>query len=130
MVELFYDLVFVFAITQLSHGLLAHLDPMGALQSTLGSLWIVLVSAGLLGVGATTGAALWTARAVLAPVRRLSQAVRSVTQTDELNPIRIYGRDDLGALTQSFNTMLKSLSSRGSSSVSSSPTPATSCAHR
>ncbi|MBN8264442.1 MAG: low temperature requirement protein A, partial [Xanthomonadales bacterium] len=35
MVELFYDLVFVFAITQLSHGLLAHLDPMGALQSAL-----------------------------------------------------------------------------------------------
>ncbi len=83
--------------------------PMGALQSTLGSLWIVLVSAGLLGVGATTGAALWTARAVLAPVRRLSQAVRSVTQTDELNPIRIYGRDDLGELTQSFNKMLRSL---------------------
>ena len=34
MVELFYDLVFVFAITQLSHGLLAHLDPMGALRRT------------------------------------------------------------------------------------------------
>ena len=32
MVELFYDLVFVFAITQLSHGLLEHLSPLGALQ--------------------------------------------------------------------------------------------------
>lgn len=35
MVELFYDLVFVFAITQLSHGLLERLDPMGALQTGL-----------------------------------------------------------------------------------------------
>ncbi len=31
-VELFFDLVFVFAITQLSHGLLDHLTPLGALQ--------------------------------------------------------------------------------------------------
>jgi low temperature requirement protein LtrA len=31
-VELFFDLVFVFAVTQLSHGLLAHLTLLGALQ--------------------------------------------------------------------------------------------------
>jgi len=35
MVELFFDLVFVFAITQLSHGLLAQLDLRGALQTGL-----------------------------------------------------------------------------------------------
>src|SRR5688500_15807326 len=34
-VELFFDLVFVFAITQLSHGLLAHLTVLGALQITV-----------------------------------------------------------------------------------------------
>lgn len=34
-IELFFDLVFVFAVTQLSHALLAHLDPLGALQVTL-----------------------------------------------------------------------------------------------
>ena len=33
--ELFYDLVYVFAVTQLSHGLLAHLTPLGALQTGL-----------------------------------------------------------------------------------------------
>ena len=33
MVELFFDLVFVFAVTQLSHGLLAHLDAAGALRT-------------------------------------------------------------------------------------------------
>ena len=31
MVELLFDLVFVFAVTQLSHTLLAHLDPPTAL---------------------------------------------------------------------------------------------------
>ncbi len=42
-VELFFDLVFVFAITQLSHGLLAHLTPIGAVQTTilmLGVWWM------------------------------------------------------------------------------------------
>lgn len=32
-VELFFDLVFVFAVTQLSHGLLAHLTPLGAART-------------------------------------------------------------------------------------------------
>jgi low temperature requirement protein LtrA len=42
-VELFFDLVFVFAVTQLSHYLLAHLDPMGALQTLvmfIGVWWL------------------------------------------------------------------------------------------
>ena len=34
-VELFFDLVFVFAITQLSHTLLEHLDAGGLLQTAL-----------------------------------------------------------------------------------------------
>jgi low temperature requirement protein LtrA len=34
-VELFFDLVFVFAVTQLSHGLLAHLTLLGALETGL-----------------------------------------------------------------------------------------------
>ena len=40
-VELFFDLVFVFAITQVSHGLLAHLTPLGALQAAmmLAAVW-------------------------------------------------------------------------------------------
>lgn len=35
MVELFFDLIFVFAVTQLSHGLLAHLSWQGAAQMAL-----------------------------------------------------------------------------------------------
>lgn len=40
-VELFFDLVFVFAITQVSHGLLANLTPMGGLQAAmlLAAVW-------------------------------------------------------------------------------------------
>lgn len=34
-VELFFDLVFVFAVTQLSHGLLHHMTPLGALETGL-----------------------------------------------------------------------------------------------
>jgi low temperature requirement protein LtrA len=33
--ELFFDLVFVFAVTQISHTLLSHFTPLGALQTTL-----------------------------------------------------------------------------------------------
>lgn len=84
-------------------------EPLTDLNQTLSSLWVVIFVSGLTGVLVTTIAASLVARAALAPVRRLSQAVATVTQTDQLNPIRIYGRDDLGELTQSFNTMLKSL---------------------
>src|ERR1700745_3406627 len=33
--ELFFDLVFVFAVTQVSHFLLAHFTPLGAVETTL-----------------------------------------------------------------------------------------------
>lgn len=48
MAELFFDLVFVFAVTQLSHRLLAHLDPLGALQTALllfGVWWVWVYTA-------------------------------------------------------------------------------------
>ncbi|MFK4056471.1 low temperature requirement protein A [Brevundimonas sp. NPDC046655] len=44
-VELFFDLVFVFAITQVSHLLLAHLTPLGALEAAilLAAVWWVWI---------------------------------------------------------------------------------------
>ncbi|MGH7026980.1 low temperature requirement protein A [Brevundimonas sp.] len=44
-VELFFDLVFVFAITQVSHLLLAHLTPMGGLEAAilLAAVWWVWI---------------------------------------------------------------------------------------
>lgn len=46
-VELFFDLVFVFAVTQLSHGLLAHLTLVGVAQATvlLIALWWAWINA-------------------------------------------------------------------------------------
>jgi low temperature requirement protein LtrA len=47
-VELFFDLVFVFAVTQLSHGLLAHLTLLGALQIavlTVAVWWVWIYTA-------------------------------------------------------------------------------------
>ncbi len=85
--------------------------PLTGLTSTLQSLRVVILVSGLAGIIATTLTALWAAQTALAPVRRLSLAVGNVTRTDQLNPIRIYGRDDLGDLTKSFNSMLKSLAS-------------------
>ncbi len=85
--------------------------PLTGLSSTLQSLRVVIFVSGLAGILATTLTALWAAQTALAPVRRLSMAVGNVTRTDQLNPIRIYGRDDLGELTRSFNSMLKSLAS-------------------
>lgn len=45
-VELFFDLVFVFAITQLSHSLLAHLTPLVAVETAIlfAAMWIVWIS--------------------------------------------------------------------------------------
>lgn len=83
--------------------------PMDALNGTLQSLWLVILLSGIVGIIATTATALWAAQTTLGPVRRLSNAVKNVTRTDQLTPIRIYGNDDLGELTQSFNLMLKSL---------------------
>lgn len=42
-VELFFDLVFVFAVTQISHGLLQHLTPAGVLEAALLLLAVWLV---------------------------------------------------------------------------------------
>ena len=39
-VELFFDLVYVFAVTQLSHHLLEHLTPLGVLQTAI--LWFAV----------------------------------------------------------------------------------------
>lgn len=83
--------------------------PLTSLTATLSSMWRVMVVAGLVGIVVTTLAARFVAQTTLAPVRRLSAAVTAVTNTDKLTPIRIYGRDDLGDLTKSFNAMLRSL---------------------
>ncbi|WP_328701961.1 sensor histidine kinase [Aestuariimicrobium ganziense] len=85
--------------------------PLAPTDETLVSLGFVLVSvgaAGLIGIGAM---AMAVTRSAMTPVRRLSQAVARITETDDLRPIEVTSRDDLANLTLSFNTMLLSLAS-------------------
>src|SRR3546814_6983264 len=75
-IELFFDLVFVFAITQLSHGLLEHLGWTGALQTLilLFAVWWVWIY--------TTWAANW-----LDPERANVRLMRSEEHTSELQSL-------------------------------------------
>ena len=51
------------------------------------------------------------ARSSLRPVRQLSAAVEQITATTELMPIEIDATGDLAVLAESFNQMLRSLTS-------------------
>ncbi|OYN84113.1 HAMP domain-containing sensor histidine kinase [Parenemella sanctibonifatiensis] len=77
----------------------------------LRAMTVIVLIGGTVGVGVAAAAGAWIARSSLLPVRRLSEAVGRITRTDELEPIAVEGDDELGRLTRSFNTMLRSLSS-------------------
>lgn len=72
--------------------------------------WIlILFGSGMMIVGGLAGA--WVARSGLQPVRRLSESVATITETDELTPLPVEGNDEITELARSFNTMLFSLES-------------------
>lgn len=85
--------------------------PLDTTEATLRQLWWVLLAVGLVGVVTIAFGAWSVSRQTLAPIRQLSRAVAQITETDELIPIPLASTDDLGNLTESFNTMLNSLSS-------------------
>jgi two-component system sensor histidine kinase MprB len=71
-------------------------------------LFLILIAAG--GVAVATALGLAVSRAALAPVRRLTSATERVTETGDLSErIDTTGRDELGRLATSFNTMLGAL---------------------
>lgn len=80
-------------------------------QQTLNQLWIVTIVVGGIGVVAAAVFGNLVGRAALSPVRALSAAVKRVSQTDELRPIKAEGSDELADLARSFNAMLRSLDS-------------------
>jgi two-component system sensor histidine kinase MprB len=72
------------------------------------TLYLILIAAG--GVLVAGGLGLAVARAALAPVRRLTQATETVTETGDLSErIEANGEDELSRLAGSFNTMLAAL---------------------
>ncbi|MGJ6980592.1 HAMP domain-containing sensor histidine kinase [Aestuariimicrobium soli] len=86
-------------------------QPLAPTDATLSQLTLVLVLVGAVGVVAL-GALGWAlGRSAMRPLRQLAHAVARITETDDLRPIQIAQSDDLGNLTESFNTMLNSLAS-------------------
>jgi len=84
--------------------------PLTEVDATLRRLrrLLLLIAAGGVGLAALLGAAV--ARAALAPLRRLSSAAAHVTETRDLSRrVAATGRDELGRLAGSFNTMLAAL---------------------
>jgi two-component system sensor histidine kinase MprB len=72
------------------------------------TLYLILIAGGGIALAAALG--LLVSRAALAPVRRLTQATETVTETRDLSErIETGGQDELGRLASSFNTMLGAL---------------------
>jgi two-component system, OmpR family, sensor histidine kinase MprB len=84
--------------------------PVDDIERTLGRLRLILllVVAGGLAAGAAAGALV--SRSALVPVRRLTAAAERITRTgDPSERVPAVGRDELGRLGASFNTMLAKL---------------------
>ncbi|MEV6559268.1 HAMP domain-containing sensor histidine kinase [Nocardia sp. NPDC051756] len=75
------------------------LDRLALLMFVIGGSGVVLAAA----AGAAVG------RTGLRPVARLTSATERIARTGELKPIPVTGDDELGRLTESFNTMLLAL---------------------
>jgi two-component system sensor histidine kinase MprB len=72
------------------------------------TLLLILIAAG--GIAIAGGLGLAVSRAALAPVRRLTAATETVTETRDLSErIDATGEDELSRLASSFNTMLGAL---------------------
>jgi two-component system, OmpR family, sensor histidine kinase MprB len=69
---------------------------------------LILIATG--GTLIAAGLGLIVSRAALAPVRRLTEATETVTETQDLSErIEVEGRDELSRLASSFNSMLGAL---------------------
>ena len=79
-------------------------------DSILGKIQRWLIALALAGIALAAGLGLLVARAVLAPVRRLTRAAEDVSETRDLSQrIEAGGKDELSRLAATFNTMLAAL---------------------
>jgi two-component system sensor histidine kinase MprB len=76
----------------------------------LGRISRFLIAIALVGIALAAGLGLVVARAVLAPVQRLTRAAEDVSETRDLTQrIDAEGKDELSRLAAAFNTMLGAL---------------------
>jgi two-component system sensor histidine kinase MprB len=83
--------------------------PLGPTNQILRILAFSLLTFGLGAVVLATATGWVIARSGLEPIRRLTNAVTKVTETNELAPIELGGMDELTDLTRSFNQMMRNL---------------------
>jgi len=84
--------------------------PLTEVDSTLSRIRKLLLLVAATGVGIAAILGLVVARTALTPVRRLTETTEHVTRTGDLKSrIEGHGRDELGRLATSFNTMLGAL---------------------
>lgn len=85
-------------------------QPLEDLERILKRLGIVMLVFGLLGV-VGAGIAGWAvARNGLRPVRRLTASVEHIARTEDLEPLRVEGADEVARLATAFNHLLRSVS--------------------
>jgi two-component system, OmpR family, sensor histidine kinase MprB len=83
---------------------------LGEVNHTLHRITILLILIAAGGIAIACGLGLAVSQAALAPVRRLTQATETVTETGDLSErIEVRGEDELSRLASSFNTMLAAL---------------------
>nr|WP_290259492.1 HAMP domain-containing sensor histidine kinase [Corynebacterium felinum] len=78
-------------------------------QGLILTLGLALLTFGGLGFLLSIATGFIVASAGLKPLARLQEAVDEVTETQELKPIPVLGRDELARLTASFNEMFAAL---------------------
>jgi two-component system, OmpR family, sensor histidine kinase MprB len=84
--------------------------PLTEVDHSLGKIKNYLILIGGAGIAIAAALGLLVSRAALAPVRRLTAATETVTETGDLSQrIEATGRDELSRLAASFNAMLGAL---------------------
>jgi len=84
--------------------------PLTEVDQSLGRIENYLILIGGAGIAIAAALGLGVSRAALAPVRRLTTATETVTETGDLSQrIQTSGRDELSRLAASFNAMLGAL---------------------
>jgi two-component system, OmpR family, sensor histidine kinase MprB len=84
--------------------------PLSEVEDALARIKTLLLLIAIGGIGLAVALGLFVARTAIAPVRRLTDAIETVTRTRDLRPtIDARGHDELSRLAASFNTMLDAL---------------------
>jgi len=84
--------------------------PLSEVDDALARIETLLILIALGGIGLAAALGLFVARTAIAPVRRLTDAIETVTRTRDLTrTIDARGQDELSRLAASFNTMLDAL---------------------